>query len=109
MVIKLGRRKIQETFTVMDFENKIKEVCNKLQLENEVQNKALGITDLIRTRYIGHSDPESLAAGAIYIAAILNGTRRTQTEISMVMGMGILRINHGYKFLAENLDLDILL
>ncbi|GAG79528.1 unnamed protein product [marine sediment metagenome] len=50
-----------------------------------------------------------MAAASLYIASVLCGERRTQTEVADVAGVTEVTIRNRYKELAEKLSMDILL
>lgn len=68
-------------------------------LEIVEKAKRLGITS--------GKDPASIAAAAVYIAANLNGERRSQREISEVSGVTQVTIRNRYRELARELGIDI--
>jgi len=53
--------------------------------------------------------PTGMAAAALYMASVLCGERRTQSEISAVAGVTEVTIRNRYKELSKKLDIDILM
>jgi transcription initiation factor TFIIB len=81
--------------------------AGKLQLSGEVQAKAREILKDAREKdLLSGKGPTGLAAAALYIAAVLEGEKRTQREVADVVGVTEVTIRNRYKELAEKLGLE---
>ncbi len=89
-------------------EEYIRRFCSKLELERDVISRGEEIidkaTDLGLTSGKG---PTGVAAAAIYISSILEGTPRTQRAIAEVAGVTEVTIRNRYKEIAEEIGIDI--
>jgi transcription initiation factor TFIIB len=84
--------------------------CSELKLSSDVQAKTLEIIKgAVDQELTSGRGPLSIAAAAIYIAAILCGERRVQREVAEVAGVTEVTIRNRYKELVETLDIDIVL
>ncbi|MFB6245756.1 MAG: transcription initiation factor IIB family protein [Candidatus Nanohaloarchaea archaeon] len=80
--------------------------AGKLQLSGEVQARARQILQEAREQdLLSGKGPTGLAAAALYIAAVLEGEKRTQREVADVVGVTEVTIRNRYKELAEKLGL----
>ena len=83
----------------------ISRFASKLNLSGEVQAKAIEIINqFIGSGLSSGKGPSSIAAAALYIASILSGDRRTQSEIAQISGVTEVTIRNRYKELSEQLD-----
>jgi transcription initiation factor TFIIB len=81
--------------------------AGKLQLSGEVQARARNILKEAREQdLLSGKGPTGLAAAALYIAAVLEGEKRTQREVADVVGVTEVTIRNRYKELAEKLGLE---
>jgi len=81
--------------------------AGKLQLSGEVQARARQILKQAREKdLLSGKGPTGLAAAALYIAAVLEGEKRTQREVADVVGVTEVTIRNRYKELAEKLGLE---
>ena len=81
--------------------------AGKLQLSGEVQARARNILEEAREKDLrSGKGPVGLAAAALYIAAVLEGEKRTQREVADVVGVTEVTIRNRYKELAEKLGLE---
>jgi transcription initiation factor TFIIB len=81
--------------------------AGKLQLSGEVQARARNILEEAREKdLLSGKGPTGLAAAALYIAAVLEGEKRTQREVADVVGVTEVTIRNRYKELAEKLGLE---
>jgi len=86
--------------------------CVQLNLYDDISDKAGQILFAYDNQKSGIPQkfyPQSVAAGAVYIAAILSGEHRTQKEIANVSGVSEVTIRDCYKELSENVEIDVLL
>lgn len=86
--------------------------CVRLNVYDDISDKAgqiLFTYDREKSETTQKFYPQSVAAGAVYIAAILSGEHRTQEEIANVSGVSEVTIRKCYKELSEYLDIDELL
>jgi len=79
--------------------------CSLLWLDNEIQNKAYELLKQIDRNW-GRS-PISVAAAAIYISSNLCGQRRTQREISEIVGVTEVTIRNRYQELTKLLGIEL--
>ena len=84
--------------------------CSALKLSSDVQVKTLEIIKgAVDQELTNGRGPISIAAAAIYIAAILCDERRIQREVAEVTCVTEVTIRNRYKELVETLDIDIIL
>jgi len=84
--------------------------CSELKLSSDVQMKTLEILqEATRRELTSGRGPTGIAAASLYIATILCGERRTQSEVGKVAGVTEVTIRNRYKELAEKLDIEIVL
>jgi len=82
--------------------------CAKLKLNKDIQSKAIEIIKEAEEANVSKiRQTASIAAAAIYIAAILCGERRTQKEVSEATSVSEMTIRNIYKELAENLGIEV--
>ena len=88
----------------------ISRFCSVLKLSTDVKAKTLQILHEAANRELTSGrGPTGIAAASIYIASVLCGERRTQTEVADVAGVTEVTIRNRYKEIAEKLNIDILL
>ncbi len=89
-------------------EEYITRFCSKLELDRDVISRGEDIiskaTELGLTSGKG---PTGVAAAAIYIASIVEGTPRTQRAIAEVAGVTEVTIRNRYKEIAEEIGIEI--
>ena len=82
--------------------------CAELKLSGKTQNRAASILKLAKKyRITAGKAPTGLAGAALYVAAIQEGERRTQKEISLAAGVTEATIRNRYKELINHLKFDI--
>ena len=88
----------------------ISRFCSELKLSSDVQAKTLEILkEAAKHELASGRGPTGIAAASLYIASVLCGEKRIQSEISEVAGVTEVTIRNRYKELAEKLDIDIIL
>lgn len=88
--------------------NFIPRFCAELNLSGKTQNRAANILDLAKKHQITTGKaPMGLAGAALYVAAIQEGERRTQKEISLTAGVTEATIRNRYKDLVSNLGFEL--
>ena len=88
--------------------NFIPRFCAELSLSGKTQNRAASILNLARKyRITAGKAPTGLAGAALYVAAIQEGERRTQKEISIAAGVTEATIRNRYKELVIHLKFAI--
>ena len=88
--------------------NFIPRFCAELNLSGRTQNRAALILELAKkSRITAGKAPTGLAGAALYVAAIQEGERRTQKEISLAAGVTEATIRNRYKELVRNLNVNI--
>lgn len=81
---------------------------SKLDLSGEIQAKAVEIINqAIEEGLSSGRGPTGVAAAALYIAAVLLGERKTQSEIADVAGVTEVTIRNRYKELSEKINVVI--
>jgi transcription initiation factor TFIIB len=84
--------------------NFIPRFCAELKLSGRTQNRAASILELAkRFRITAGKAPTGLAGAALYVAAMQEGERRTQKEISIAAGVTEATIRNRYKELINHL------
>ncbi|MHA1932995.1 MAG: transcription initiation factor IIB, partial [Promethearchaeota archaeon] len=88
--------------------NFIPRFCAELKLSGRTQNRAASILKLARTyRITAGKAPTGLAGAALYVAAMQEGERRTQKEISIAAGVTEATIRNRYKELVNYLKFNL--
>ncbi len=78
----------------------------ELELSSRTRVRAAAIlVDAEQAGLTARKAPESLMAAALYIACILEGERRTQGDISQVIGVAANTIQSRYKQLVQELHI----
>ena len=87
-------------------QNYISRFCSGLNLGTEVEAKALDILKEVEehSSTVGKG-PTGIAAAAIYIAAILNGKKRTQEDIANISGVTEVTLRNRFKDITNTLHL----
>ena len=86
--------------------NFIPRFCAELNLSGSTQNRAAEILKLAKKyRITAGKAPTGLAGAALYVAAIQEGERRTQREISLAAGVTEATIRNRYKELVNHLKM----
>jgi transcription initiation factor TFIIB len=84
--------------------NFIPRFCAELKLSGKTQNRAAELLKLAKKYHItAGKAPTGLAGAALYVAAIQEGERRTQKEISLAAGVTEATIRNRYKELVNHL------
>lgn len=78
-----------------------------LKLSPETQTKSVEIIESAQNvELTSGRGPTGIAAAALYVAALINGEKRTQREVADVAGVTEVTIRNRYKELLEKLDLE---
>ncbi len=81
--------------------------ASALKLNPETQSKSMEIIEVAqKIELTSGRGPTGIAAAALYVAALLNGEKRTQREVADVAGVTEVTIRNRYKELLEQLDLE---
>jgi len=81
--------------------------ASTLKLGPETQSKAVEIIEQAQgIELTSGRGPTGIAAAALYVAALMNGEKRTQREVADVAGVTEVTIRNRYKELLEELDLE---
>ena len=87
--------------------NFISRFCAELNLSGKTQNRAAEILKLAKKYHItAGKAPTGLAGAALYVAALQEGERRTQREISIAAGVTEATIRNRYKEIVNNLKIN---
>ena len=88
--------------------NFIPRFCAELKLSGRTQNRAAELLKLAKKYHItAGKAPTGLAGAALYVAAIQEGERRTQKEISLAAGVTEATIRNRYKELVDHLRFEM--
>ncbi len=80
---------------------------SSLRLSAETQSKAIEILEsAMKSELTSGRGPTGIAAAALYVAALINGEKRTQREVADVAGVTEVTIRNRYKELLERLNLE---
>ena len=91
-------------------EDYISRFCNKLKLNANVQAKTLEILKEAADRELTSGrGPTGVAAASLYIASVICGERRTQSEVAAKAGVTEVTIRNHYKELSEKLNIEVIL
>jgi transcription initiation factor TFIIB len=86
--------------------NFIPRFCAELNLSGSTQNRAAEILKLAKKyRITAGKAPTGLAGAALYVAAMQEGERRTQREISLAAGVTEATIRNRYKEIINHLKI----
>ena len=86
--------------------NFIPRFCAELKLSGRTQNRAAELLNLAKKyRITAGKAPTGLAGAALYVAAMQEGERRTQKEISLAAGVTEATIRNRYKELVDHLNI----
>ncbi|MBU1200884.1 MAG: transcription initiation factor IIB [Nanoarchaeota archaeon] len=78
-----------------------------LRLNAETQTRSVEIIEQAQgVELTSGRGPTGIAAAALYVAALINGEKRTQREVADVAGVTEVTIRNRYKELLEKLDLE---
>jgi len=86
----------------------IPRMCSSLKLSGKIQEKAVEMTRAAMSKsLVSGRGPSGIAAAAVYIAASLEGERRTQKEVADVAGVTEVTIRNRYRELKKALNLRV--
>ncbi|MFH1211505.1 MAG: transcription initiation factor IIB [Candidatus Woesearchaeota archaeon] len=81
--------------------------ASALKLNPETQSKSVEIIERAqKVELTSGRGPTGIAAAALYVAALINGEKKTQREVADVAGVTEVTIRNRYKELLEELDLE---
>ncbi len=81
--------------------------ASALKLSAETQSKSVEIIEQAQSvELTSGRGPTGIASAALYVAALINGEKRTQREVADVAGVTEVTIRNRYKELLEKLDLE---
>lgn len=84
----------------------ISRFASQLGLSGEIQAKAIEIINEASNKGLNSGrGPSGVAAAALYIASVLRGERKTQSEIASVAGVTEVTIRNRYKELSEQISI----
>lgn len=87
-----------------DVEVLVDEIIDELSLSKQVQSKARSIAYPADKDPENDRDPESIAAGAVYAAALLRNKPTTQSDVEQASRVSVTTISASYQELIMNLD-----
>ena len=89
-------------------EDYIKRYALDLKLSSDTEKKASGIMKQVMQRELTSGcGPTGLAAATLYIACVLTGEKRTQSEIAAVAHVTEVTIRSRYKCIADKLKIEL--
>ena len=78
-----------------------------MKLTAETQSRSVEIIESAQhVELTSGRGPTGIAAAALYVAALINGEKRTQREVADVAGVTEVTIRNRYKELLDKLDLE---
>ena len=81
--------------------------ASALKLSAETQSRSVEIIEQAQAvELTSGRGPTGIAAAALYVAALINGEKRTQREVADVAGVTEVTIRNRYKELLEKLELE---
>ncbi|MCF7799071.1 transcription initiation factor IIB [Candidatus Woesearchaeota archaeon] len=81
--------------------------ASALKLSAETQSRSVEIIEEAQSvELTSGRGPTGIAAAALYVAALINGEKRTQREVADVAGVTEVTIRNRYKELLEKLELE---
>lgn len=81
--------------------------ASALKLNPETQSKSIEIIEQAQEKELTSGrGPTGIAAAGLYVAALINGEKRTQREVADVAGVTEVTIRNRYKELIDKLDLE---
>jgi len=81
--------------------------ASALRLSAETQSKAIEIIEHAqKVELTSGRGPTGIAAAGLYVAALINGEKRTQREVADVAGVTEVTIRNRYKELLDKLNLE---
>ncbi len=87
-------------------EDYVPRFTSMLGLSDKVQAKAIQILKKAKENYVtSGKGPKGVAAAAVYIAAVLEGEKKTQREIAEAVGVTEVTIRNRFKELVEKLGI----
>ncbi len=100
-------RELQITILPSNPIDYIPRFSSSLKLSPKTQSKAVEIIELAQSKELTSGrGPTGIAAAGLYVAALINGEKRTQREVADVAGVTEVTIRNRYKELLEKLELE---
>ena len=82
--------------------------ASALKLSPETQSKSIEIIEQAQDKELTSGrGPTGIAAAGLYVAALINGEKRTQREVADVAGVTEVTIRNRYKEIVKNLGLEL--
>ncbi|MCK4522168.1 MAG: transcription initiation factor IIB [Nanoarchaeota archaeon] len=100
-------RELQITVMPSNPSDYIPRFASSLKLSAEAQSESVEILHKAqKAELTSGRGPTGIAAAALYVAALINGEKRTQREVADVAGVTEVTIRNRYKELLDELDLE---
>ncbi|MFH0875010.1 MAG: transcription initiation factor IIB [archaeon] len=81
--------------------------ASSLKLTPKTQSKAVEIIEMCqKSELTSGRGPTGIASAALYVAALINGEKRTQREVADIAGVTEVTIRNRYKELLDKLELE---
>lgn len=102
------RRELKLNVPLTDPKSYVPKFCAALKLSGKVQERAIQILKkAMRKGLVSGRGPTGVAAAAVYIAAALEGERKTQKEVADVANVTEVTIRNRYRELKKELKLKV--
>lgn len=89
--------------------DKLKNYAEELGLSQDAIDTGYHLLDDFRKRDRDDFKPERMAAGALYMSAILVGEKKSQENIGKVANVSAHIVGRNYRQLRENVDISIVI
>jgi transcription initiation factor TFIIB len=100
-------RELQITILPSNPTDYIPRFSSSLKLSPKTQSKSVEIIEMAQKKELTSGrGPTGIAAAGLYVAALINGEKRTQREVADVAGVTEVTIRNRYKELLEKLELE---
>jgi transcription initiation factor TFIIB len=82
--------------------------CDKLELSEEVKDRAVEIASLVHSKSIfeGYKSVKGISAGCIYISSVELDERRTQEEIANVVRINAMHLRKYFKIIVGKINIE---
>lgn len=101
-------RELDIHLSPIDPANYVARFGSELDVSGEVRTKSIELIKKAQEKKLTSGrGPTGIAAAALYIAAVMEGERKTQREVAEVAHVTEVTVRNRYKELVEKLDLDV--
>ena len=104
------REQLSDTVPSIAPEHYINRFANRLDLVGGAETLSLKLVYAARQEQLTDGkSPISIAAAALYVAALVVGKHRTQRQIAKIANVTEVTVRNRYKDIVENLDIIVIL